>query len=148
MSVFVTALSREQVFGTIAWSVVGLEDGHLRGMAVLPLTRGSGMASQLLSGAESELQQRKCARVTLHVTEPLLRAVRFYEKHGYRVRKNQGLLWDAVDRISKNLALRSLDSSRSGRQEFLLLGGLQHLTILDATGGQHFDFGFLLARHL
>lgn len=37
-------------------------------------------------------------------------------------------------------------SSRS--KEFLLLGGLQHLAILDATGGQHFDFGFLLARHI
>jgi GNAT superfamily N-acetyltransferase len=84
MSVFMAVHSREQVAGTIAWNVVGLEEGHLRGMAVLPLMRGSGIASQLLSRAESELQQRKCTRVTLDTTEPLLRAMRFCEKHGYR----------------------------------------------------------------
>jgi hypothetical protein len=37
-----------------------------------------------LPNAESELQQRKCTRVTLDTTEQLLRAMRFCEKHGYR----------------------------------------------------------------
>jgi ribosomal protein S18 acetylase RimI-like enzyme len=85
-------------------------------MAVLPSMHGSGIASQLLSRAESELHQRKCTRITLDTTEPLLRAMRFYEKHGYRRSgKNQGLLRDAVDRISKSLALKSLrPSSRAG----------------------------------
>src|SRR5215472_1911490 len=65
------------------------------------------------------------------------------------LRKNQGLLREAADRISKSLALESLrPSSKGGRKQFLLLGGFEHLTILDATGGQHFDFGFLLTRHV
>ena len=34
--------------------------------------------------AESELSSMKCSRVTLDTTEPLQRAVCFYEKHGYR----------------------------------------------------------------
>jgi len=84
MSVFVAVHSRGQVVGTIAARVVSLAEGHLRGMAVLPSMRGSGIASQLLSRAESELHQRKCTRITLDTTEPLLRAMRFYEKHGYR----------------------------------------------------------------
>lgn len=84
MSVFVAVNSREQVVGTIASSVVSLEEGHLRGMAVLPSMRGTGIAAQLLRRAEAELAQFSCARVTLDTTEPLLRAMRFYEKHGYR----------------------------------------------------------------
>ena len=84
MSVFVAVNSREQVVGTIASSMVSLEEGHLRGMAVLPSMRGSGIAAQLLRRAEAELAQFRCARVTLDTTEPLLRAMRFYEKHGYR----------------------------------------------------------------
>ena len=84
MSVFVAVNSQEQVVGTIASSVVSLEEGHLRGMAVLPSMRGTGIAAQLLSRAEAELAQFRCARVTLDTTEPLLRAMRFYEKHGYR----------------------------------------------------------------
>ena len=54
------------------------------GMAVLPAMRGSGIAAQLLEQAEAELGRFRCARVTLDATEPLLRAMRFYEKHGYR----------------------------------------------------------------
>jgi GNAT superfamily N-acetyltransferase len=84
MSVFVAVNSEEQVVGTIATSVVGLEEGHLRGMAVLPSLRGTGIAAQLLRQAEAELTRFRCARVTLDTTEPLLRAMRFYEKHGYR----------------------------------------------------------------
>jgi len=34
--------------------------------------------------AEAHLRQQGCARITLDTTEPLRRAMRFYEKHGYR----------------------------------------------------------------
>src|SRR5207253_3227410 len=84
MSVFMAVHSRQQVPGTVPPYGVCLDEEPLRGMAVLPLMRGSGIASQLLSRAESELQQRKCTRVTLDTTEPLLRAMRSCEKHDYR----------------------------------------------------------------
>jgi ribosomal protein S18 acetylase RimI-like enzyme len=38
----------------------------------------------LLQHAEAELARRGCARITLDTTEPLRRAMVFYEKHGYR----------------------------------------------------------------
>jgi len=72
------------VAGTIACNVVSAEEGHLRGMGVLPAMRGAGIAVQLLGRAESELRSRGCARITLDTTEPLQRAMRFYKKHGYR----------------------------------------------------------------
>ena len=84
MSVLVAVNLAKQVVGTIACNVVSSEEGHLRGMAVLPSMRGNGVAARLLGQGEAELRLRGCARVTLDTTEPLQRAMRFYEKHGYR----------------------------------------------------------------
>lgn len=84
MIVFVAVNESGEVVGTSACNLVGPEEGHLRGMAVLPSLRGSGIAGQLLSHAEEELRGRGCTHVTLDTTEPLQRAMLFYEKHGYR----------------------------------------------------------------
>ena len=83
MTVFVAVSDSGEVVGTIACNVISAEEGHLRGMAVLPSLRGSGIAKQLLSLAESELRSRQCTHITLDTTEPLQRAMRFYEKCGY-----------------------------------------------------------------
>jgi GNAT superfamily N-acetyltransferase len=91
MSVYVAIdePNRRTVVGTIGCNVVGQEhggslEGHIRGMAVLPEWQGRGVAEQLLATAEQELRTRGCARITLDTTAPLQRAIRFYEKHGYR----------------------------------------------------------------
>lgn len=82
--VFVAVAGHDQVIGTIACAATSSDEGHLRGMAVLPEFLGRGVAEKLLSRAEAELAQQGCSRVTLDTTEPLQRAIRFYEKHGYR----------------------------------------------------------------
>ncbi len=83
MQIFVAAAGY-QIVGTIACCKQNAEDGHLRGMAVLPECLGRGIAEKLLQAAEAELKQQSCSRITLDTTEPLQRAMRFYEKHGYR----------------------------------------------------------------
>ncbi len=83
MSVFVAVTAGSQIVGTIACSVISAGEGHLRGMAVLPEWHGRGIAERLLQSVEAELAARHCSRVTLDTTEPLQRAMRFYEKHGY-----------------------------------------------------------------
>lgn len=83
MCVFVATSGTGELVGTIACSVVDSEEGHIRGMAVQPNWRGTGLAAQLLNSAESELRDKNCSRITLDTTEPLTRAMRFYEKHGY-----------------------------------------------------------------
>ncbi len=55
----------------------------IRGMAVRPNWQGAGVAAELLRRVESELCDRKCARISLDTTEPLERAMRFYEKNGF-----------------------------------------------------------------
>jgi ribosomal protein S18 acetylase RimI-like enzyme len=85
MVIFVAVqLSDGTVIGTVACGLTGAEEGHLRGMAVLPDCQGARVAQQLLERAETELRASKCTRVTLDTTEPLQRAIRFYERHGYR----------------------------------------------------------------
>jgi GNAT superfamily N-acetyltransferase len=83
MSLFVAVAEDGVVLGTIATSVVDQEEGHLRGMAVLPDWQGRGVAQRLLEAALAELRARGCTRVTLDTTEPLRRAVRFYEANGF-----------------------------------------------------------------
>ena len=84
MALFVAIAPDGSIAGTISSDVSQPEEGHLRGMAVLPEWQGHGVASKLLAAAEDDLRARACARVTLDTTEPLARAIRFYEREGYR----------------------------------------------------------------
>lgn len=84
MAVFVALTPAGEIAGTIGCSLVSAEEGHIRGMAVLAEWQGCGLAAQLLAAAEAELRSRQCRRATLDTTAPLERAMRFYEKHGYR----------------------------------------------------------------
>jgi len=82
MHVLVATVAGE-VVGTISASSHG-EQGHLRGMAVLPEWRGTGTALMLLAAIEDWLRLRGSKQVTLDTTEPLKPAIAFYEKNGYR----------------------------------------------------------------
>ena len=77
------AVSVKEIAGTVAGSAENGE-GHLRGMAVLPEWRGSGVAAALLAAIETWLKNRSCRRVTLDTTLPLGGAIKFYETNGYR----------------------------------------------------------------
>ncbi len=84
MQVFVAVTPGEHVVGTIACAVSNEDEGHLRGMAVLTEWQGRGIAEALLHIAETELEEHGCTHITLDTTGPLRRAIRFYEKNGYR----------------------------------------------------------------
>lgn len=84
MSVFVAVDSAGEVVGTIGCSLAGEGEGHIRGMAVDLRFQGSGVARQLLQAVEAELRDCGCTRVSLDTTAPLERAVRFYERNGFR----------------------------------------------------------------
>jgi ribosomal protein S18 acetylase RimI-like enzyme len=89
MAILVAVSDREKIVGTVACHVLepdaaSKKDGHIRGMAVLPGHQGSGVAERLLRAAESELRAAGCARILLDTTAPLERAIRFYEKNGFR----------------------------------------------------------------
>jgi ribosomal protein S18 acetylase RimI-like enzyme len=84
MRILVATSEAGDVVGTVAYTIVNPAEGHIRGMAVLPAWQGHGVAEHLLSAVESELRAQKCSRITLDTTEPLVSAIRFYEKKGFR----------------------------------------------------------------
>ena len=84
MTVYVAVEESGEIVGTIACGVVNAEEGHIRGMAVHPTLQGTGIASRLLKRAESYFQERHCKRITLDTTAPLKRAIRVYERAGFR----------------------------------------------------------------
>ena len=83
-TLFVAIDPTQRVVGTVGCSQTHEQEGHIRGMAVRPEWQGTGVAAQLLRHVESELRVKKCSRVTLDTTEPLRRAMRFYERNGYQ----------------------------------------------------------------
>jgi GNAT superfamily N-acetyltransferase len=92
MTVFVAEEERAGVIGTIACGMVAGagDEGHIRGMAVSPTWQGHGVADALLAAVETELRDLKCNRITLDTTAPLQRAIRFYERNGFRASGNIG----------------------------------------------------------
>ena len=82
MKVLVARGEQGTVVGTVGATVRGRE-GHIRGMAVVPAAQGMGVADQLIESMEGELSAAGCSFVTLDTTVPLVRAIRFYERHGY-----------------------------------------------------------------
>lgn len=83
MALFVAEAPSGEILATVGGSVKNIEEGHLRGMAVLPGCAGTGIAQRLLETVEDELRDRGCRRITLGTTKPLTRAIRFYERNGY-----------------------------------------------------------------
>jgi GNAT superfamily N-acetyltransferase len=73
----------DQVVGTVSGALCDDDEGHLRGMAVLPEYQSSGAAKNLLRAIEQWLKENGCKQVTLDTTLPLARAMNFYEKNGY-----------------------------------------------------------------
>jgi N-acetylglutamate synthase-like GNAT family acetyltransferase len=83
MSVYVATSSSGEVVGTIAYKILQGGKGYLRGMAVLPQWHGTGLSVSLLESVEDKLRKAGCKTITLDTTEPLTRAIRFYEKNGF-----------------------------------------------------------------
>lgn len=84
MTVFVAFDAQGTIVGTIGGAVVSSSEGHLRGMAVPPEGHGRGIAQRLLDAMEKHLLAKESRVISLDTTEPLQRAMRFYEKNGYR----------------------------------------------------------------
>lgn len=84
MALFVAEDRNRKVIGTVGFYLKSPQEGFIRGMAVVPDWQGKGVAQRLLATAESEVVASGCSRVGLDTTDPLERAIHFYEKQGYR----------------------------------------------------------------
>ncbi|MFX1314404.1 MAG: GNAT family N-acetyltransferase [Promethearchaeota archaeon] len=84
MIVYIAIDFNGKIIGTIGWQKKRIEEGHIRGMAVHPKKQGKNSpAASLLQQVENEARSEGCKIMTLDTTEILLRAQKFYRKHGY-----------------------------------------------------------------
>ena len=72
-----------EIIGT-ASAVLKGDSLYVRGMAVLPLARGSGVGQLLLEEIERYAIAHHCKRMFLSTTAFLDRAIRLYERFGFR----------------------------------------------------------------
>lgn len=77
------ALRGNVILGTVAAVVKG-EHLYVRGMAVLPAERGSGVGRTLLRQVEGWAKDERRSRLLLSTTPFLSSAIHLYEKFGYR----------------------------------------------------------------
>ncbi|MFY9791983.1 MAG: GNAT family N-acetyltransferase [Candidatus Sulfotelmatobacter sp.] len=77
------ALREGQVLGTVAIVVKG-RSGYVRGMAVLPSARGTGIGAELLQHVENWARNEQCVRLLLSTTPFLSEAIRLYERFDFR----------------------------------------------------------------
>jgi len=77
------ALRDDEAIGTVSVVLRG-EELYVRGMAVLPTSRGLHLGELLLKQVEDFALAHKCKRLILSTTPFLLRAIRLYERTGFR----------------------------------------------------------------
>jgi ribosomal protein S18 acetylase RimI-like enzyme len=77
------AVRKDAAVGTVAAVVKGTRL-YMRGMAVLPTTRGLGIAARLLKVVEERARREGCRSVFLSTTPFLSGAIRLYEGSGFR----------------------------------------------------------------
>ena len=70
--------------GICLGSLVSDAVGHVAQLCVAPSSRGRGLGSELLSKAIRAFSEAGCDAVSLTVTASNSRAVRLYERHGFR----------------------------------------------------------------
>jgi len=76
------ALSDNQLVGTMSVVVKG-DAVYIRGMAVLPVSRGQGIGKMLLDHAEKYARAKACKRLSLSTTPFLIEAIQLYERSGF-----------------------------------------------------------------
>ena len=77
------AAREAEVLGTVAAELRG-ESAYVRGMAVLPRARGSGVGARLLMQVEYWASDRGCRRILLGTTPFLNAAIQLYHRSGFR----------------------------------------------------------------
>jgi putative acetyltransferase len=77
------ALGKDEIVGTVA-AVQRDNSLYVRGMAVLPVARGSGTGRKLLDAIERFARDSNCPRLFLSTTPFLSAAIHLYESYGFR----------------------------------------------------------------
>jgi ribosomal protein S18 acetylase RimI-like enzyme len=84
MTVLVGIAPQNRLVATVGYKLQDNGEAHIRGMAIHPAWQGRSAAHRLLWRVESDVRALGCRAMTLDTTAVLGRAIRFYEKNGFR----------------------------------------------------------------
>ena len=97
MSIYVAVDQEGLIIGTIGWQKVSNDEGHIRGMAVIPERQGkTSPAATLLKTVEDEARSKGCNILTLDTTKVLIIAQNFYKKHGFKETGKTGNFFGSI----------------------------------------------------
>lgn len=85
------------------------DKGRIDSMGVIKSERGSGLAYRMLEHALEALRWKKVRTVTLEVLESELRAVRFYEKNGFRISRKLFTMIKEIQHPTTNVNFLKVD---------------------------------------
>jgi ribosomal protein S18 acetylase RimI-like enzyme len=80
------AVEQDVIVGAVS-AVIVAERLYIRGMAILPMARGQGIGQSLLTRIETFASEQHIQHLFLSTTPFLNRAIRLYERCGFRRRK-------------------------------------------------------------
>jgi len=75
----------------------GKQRAYLYGFRIQQAYQDHGVGSRLLEKVEIDLMRRRFRWITLNVGRQNLKALRFYERHGYRIIASEPGEWSYVD---------------------------------------------------
>ena len=83
---FFVAVDEQKVIGTVMAGYDG-HRGWIYSLAVLPMNRGNGIGTALLTHAEKKLAGLGCVKINLQITEKNKSVQEFYLENGYLTEK-------------------------------------------------------------
>lgn len=73
-----------KIVGTATITMKQNNELYIRSMAVRPHIQRKGIGSLILDEIDRRAQQKNCTIISLECYEPLTKAIKLYEKHGFR----------------------------------------------------------------
>lgn len=80
-----TMLVAERDGAPVGWGARENGDGYVSDLWVTPAAQGQGIGARLLATMEAAIVGAGYASATLETRAGAVRAIRFYERHGYRI---------------------------------------------------------------
>jgi ribosomal protein S18 acetylase RimI-like enzyme len=117
-----------RIVGLLTWVIGGpdsaTDEAEIRAVVLDPQLRGQGLGGELLAAAERALVDARAHAAWLVTTNDNVRALAFYQRHGWELRQ---LLPGAVDSARRTLKAQIPEIAENGipmRDELVLAKGL------------------------
>ncbi|MGX7149888.1 GNAT family N-acetyltransferase [Enterococcus ureasiticus] len=90
MACAVVAYEEGKAVGCGCWKLLDEQTPEIKRMYVKQTNRGNGAAGKIMQALESDMLEKGYQQAVLETGKEMVGAIRFYERHGYRIIPNYG----------------------------------------------------------